>query len=125
MTAAPAIAWYQRSDARNVLRQCVANPPVVIESKQTFARTTDVILTYDRQDRRVLRLEDIMCAHLRLSEGCVGKAACQFLEERGTFVSANMAIDAVMDQPMTGRPGDPDYVASLPKIDLELGRSAA
>lgn len=122
MSGAPQ-AWYQLAEARAVLRCCAERQPDLIRGEQKFVRTTDVWWSFDRDDARVARLDQIMTQHLApLFEN---RSSSDALRAAGVLVSVDMAIDAVLPAPRAGNSGNPAYVESLPVIDLALGRAVA
>lgn len=115
--------WYVRVEVRRLLRDCVAHMPCVVTVERRFSRSTDTITTFDPIDTRVAALEDIRARHLdALFEAQVESI---LIKEAGGLVTVDKAIDAVLPCPLAGNAGDPAYIASLPKIDLQMGRAAA
>lgn len=114
--------WYSRADARALLRLLAANPPRTILTGRRFHRSVEEWQSFNPADDRVAQLREIADLHLRpLFDG---KVASELLREAGAGVTPDMAIDAVLPQPIAGNAGDPGYLARLPKIDLTMGRAA-
>lgn len=116
-------AWYQLAEARAILRSCVERCPELEKGEQRFVRATDVWWIFDRNDARVDRLGEICALHLAplFDRRC----SSDELRAAGALVTVDMAIDAALPEPRAGNGGNPDYVALLPKIDLEMGRAVA
>jgi hypothetical protein len=114
--------WYARTDARHLLRLCVQSPPRLASCGKRFGRTTDQWNVFNPSDPRVIQLHEICRTHLRplFDHG----VASPLVIDAGGLVTVDMAIDAVLPNPVSGAAGDPAYAARLPKIDLALGRSA-
>lgn len=115
--------WYSLVESRELLRRCVATPPRVITSTQRFGRKVDEYRSYDDDDARVARLKAIYVHHT--AQYLNDREHWQRAKEAGTLISVDMAIDAVMPQPLVGPAGYPGYLQLLPVIDLEMGRAVA
>lgn len=116
-------AWFQLVEARSLLRSCVERPPELERGEQRFVRTADVWWVFDRTDARVARLQDIMSAHM--APLFQARSPSSDLRAAGVTVTVDMAIDAVLPHPSAGNGGNPDYLAILPTIRLEMGRAVA
>ena len=115
--------WYQRTDARDLLRQCAAHPPRVAPCGKVYHRTVDRWSVFNPADDRVQALHEIRDCHL--TPLFDARVASEIIRDAGGLVTVDMALDAVMPRPMAGKAGDPNYIARLPKIDLAMGRAAS
>jgi len=117
--------WYSTSEARAVLRGCVAEIPQTVRQVATYARSQDEACRYDREYARVIRLDTISKLHLMrylaVADQMTDRSrAGEIMREAGAHVSVDMAIDAVRDDDC--RVTDQ---GKLPVIDLRLGRAMA
>lgn len=115
--------WFVRADARQLLRECAANPPQAVLIERKFIRSVDAYATFSLDDPRVAALDDIRRLHLdALFEAQVESV---LIKAAGGLVTVDKAIDAALPSPVAGNGGDPAYVASLPDLDLHSGGATA
>ena len=115
--------WYQRADVRALLRQCMDTPPRVVSNFKRYGRSVEESRCFNPDDPRVRLLRGIQDDHLNpLFEG---RSTSEQVRAAGALVTVDMAIDAVLPQPLAGRAGDPGYLEQLPRIDLTMGRAVS